>query len=332
MNINAKTTALIFELEIQHKIEENRLLILALSFLSEKATAIRTILDQLNFPDEELFSMLKLLQENEIISKNDLDLVKRVEKTSTSKTLQLQTYDDMIEEIINHLYVISGKTRSRVTEKKKKLVEKWLRKGHTVEDFIKVNIFFNEEWSNNPSMEPYIRPETLYNGKFEERLEMAESNMRQVEKFHREISYICQEYYEACVELIQEPNEEYLKKGRFTTPCSLVPLKVQKQIAFWLRKGYPIEDIVLTLRETILSWSRREDILPHISLEKIMDPKFPERVTSAKKIIENRMSTKGNRVIDDWLNDKKQNIEAAIISDKPVPVTPGTSITSLLEG
>ena len=42
-----------------------------------------------------------------------------------------------------------------------------LNEGHTLEDFIVVNEKKVKQWKNDPDMAQYLRPETLYSGKFE---------------------------------------------------------------------------------------------------------------------------------------------------------------------
>jgi len=308
VNINAKTIEQILSLQSSENIKENRLLILALSFLSAKATVIKQISTSLGFPEEEVISMVKLLQQHDIFTKKDLDLISRMEKANVS-SMNIEQYDAAVAEVVDHLAVITGKLRSRVTDKKKKLVEKWLRRGHTVEDFVKVNIFFHDLWANDPTMEMYLRPETLYNGKFESNLELAENGLNNVLKYRKEIVFICKAYYEACVSNIQEPNEEFFKSGKISEPCSLLPLKTQKQLAMWLKKGYTADVISMTIEQTVIGWSNKPTLVPHITIHKITDSKFPDRYTVADRLLKTRAAKQGVASAIDWLNSSTETDE-----------------------
>jgi len=315
MNINSKTIEKISLIQEKNNILDNRLLIFALSFLSEKATVIKTITVNLVYSKKEISKMIELLQKEDILNKKDLNIISRLEKTSVTK--KVNSLEESTIEIINHLHIISGKTRHRVTDKKKRLVEQWLRKGYKEEDLIKVNTYFHDKWSNNPSMAEYVRIETLYNTKFEERLEMAEAGLKQIDIYQQDIYDLCEVYIDICNSQIQEPNEDYLKSLKIKTHCKFLPLKVKKQIAFWLKKGYSKENLKTTIIETVISWSNKPDIIPHITLLKITDNKFPERFISANKIIQNKIAKPGVVAGIEWLKNQGESTNT-FISNKTI--------------
>ena len=81
--------------------------------------------------------------------------------------------------IIDYLNKRSGKKWSVKTKKTVQLIHKLLDNGFTVEDFEKVIDFKCKQWLNNEEMNKYLRPETLFGGKFERYLNEAPARVHQ---------------------------------------------------------------------------------------------------------------------------------------------------------
>lgn len=74
---------------------------------------------------------------------------------------------DTIKEIIDYLNSKSFKNYRHTPDKTKKAIRARLNEGFTVEDFKKVIDIKCEEWLDDPKMNTYLRPETLFGTKFE---------------------------------------------------------------------------------------------------------------------------------------------------------------------
>ena len=82
-------------------------------------------------------------------------------------------WTDETRHIIDYLNKRAGKKWSVKTKKTVQLIHKLLDNGFTVEDFEKVIDFKCKQWLNNEEMNKYLRPETLFGGKFERYLNEA---------------------------------------------------------------------------------------------------------------------------------------------------------------
>lgn len=88
-------------------------------------------------------------------------------------------WTDETRHIIDYLNKRSGKKWSVKTKKTVQLIHKLLDNGFTVEDFEKVIDFKCKQWLNNEEMNKYLRPETLFSGKFERYLNEAPARTKQ---------------------------------------------------------------------------------------------------------------------------------------------------------
>ena len=82
-------------------------------------------------------------------------------------------------EIIDFLNIQSGCSYKANTKATQEHIRARLREGYTVDDFKKVIASKVTEWGNNPKMRPYIRPNTLFAGKFESYLQEALQSEKQ---------------------------------------------------------------------------------------------------------------------------------------------------------
>jgi len=74
---------------------------------------------------------------------------------------------DSIKEIISYLNSKIGSQYRATSEKTKKHIRARLNEGFSVDDFKTVIDKKSTEWSNDPKMAQYLRPETLFGTKFE---------------------------------------------------------------------------------------------------------------------------------------------------------------------
>jgi len=72
-----------------------------------------------------------------------------------------------IVEIINYLNDVAGRNYRTTTRKTRSLIRARMNEGFTVDDFKKVIDIKIDEWKDNPKMQKFIRPETLFGTKFE---------------------------------------------------------------------------------------------------------------------------------------------------------------------
>lgn len=81
-----------------------------------------------------------------------------------------------IVEIVNYLNSVAGKSYRTSTRKTRSLIKARINEGFTVDDFKKVIDIKHAEWSLNPKMSKYLRPETLFGTKFESYLNQETKN------------------------------------------------------------------------------------------------------------------------------------------------------------
>src|SRR5690625_2701779 len=72
-----------------------------------------------------------------------------------------------IVEIVTYLNRVADKNYRHTTRKTQDFIRARMNEGFTVDDFKKVIDIKNDEWKDNPKMQKFIRPETLFGTKFE---------------------------------------------------------------------------------------------------------------------------------------------------------------------
>lgn len=90
---------------------------------------------------------------------------------------------NIVEQVINYLNDKTGKSYKSKTSKTKSLINARLKDGFTFEDFKKVIDIKSKEWLTDKAMNKYLRPETLFGGKFEGYLNQENSNLDDDEKY-----------------------------------------------------------------------------------------------------------------------------------------------------
>ena len=74
---------------------------------------------------------------------------------------------ELIKDIIDCLNLKTGKNYKPNTKKTITTIQSRIKEGFTKDDFIKVIDIKSKAWVNNPKMNEYLRPETLFGNKFE---------------------------------------------------------------------------------------------------------------------------------------------------------------------
>lgn len=90
---------------------------------------------------------------------------------NNNNTSDIENDLDVIKEIIDYLNTKSFKNYRYTPDKTKKVIRARLHEGFTVDDFKKVIDIKCGEWLNDPRMNTYLRPETLFGTKFESYLQ-----------------------------------------------------------------------------------------------------------------------------------------------------------------
>jgi len=308
MNINNPQINKILDLEKENNILNNKLLILSLTINTGKISVLKKISEEINIGKEELTLLIDILAKENILTKNDLKIISKLEGT---KLMEAENLEHMVEEVINHLNAITH-TKRRITESRKNLILRWLKRGYSIQDFINVNLLFYYKWNQDPNMEQYIRPETLYNKKFEERSEEANKEFKKIMIYETSIKNICQTYIYFFENLIVNPSLKYKTEIEFLENtrdlCQYMPFELQQRISFWLKKGFPVEDILLTIEMTVKQWSKKMELYPYINLKRIMNKDFPERVEIAKKILlANKMKLEHKEIneLENWAKEEE---------------------------
>lgn len=73
----------------------------------------------------------------------------------------------IVEQVIDHLNIRTGKSYRATTPKTISLIESRLNEGFEIDDIMRVIDIKTEQWIEDSKMKPYLRPETLFGNKFE---------------------------------------------------------------------------------------------------------------------------------------------------------------------
>lgn len=97
------------------------------------------------------------------------DMSERNAKSGTSNKIKKdkEKINNIYVEIIEYLNQKTGKRYSPKSAANQKLINGRMSEGRTLEDFKHVIDVKVDEWLNNEEMQKYLRPETLFNNKFE---------------------------------------------------------------------------------------------------------------------------------------------------------------------
>ena len=147
------------DLKRRSKIKQNRTLIKNLDSLEEKGFITKKTITgvgcQYYLADNLLtdYASTTVKQENKLISKEKNENI----------------YVTECKEVVKYLNLKTGK-KHRCNDETRALIISHFKNGFKVSDFKNVVDIKSEEWMNNPKMNQYLRPSTLFGNKFEEYL------------------------------------------------------------------------------------------------------------------------------------------------------------------
>jgi uncharacterized phage protein (TIGR02220 family) len=295
LKINAPTTKEILLLQEKHGIENNLLILFALGIDSGKATVVKTLMEEFDIDKDKISKFARILKDSNLITEKDIDLIQKLDRT---KLIDKEDYSEEISEILKHCSQVFGHKYSDIPTRVK-MIEQWLRKGYSIESFKIVNLYFAAKWGKDVTMGQYLRPETLYNTKFDTRVEEAEVEFKIILANRTHIENIYNQY------------SILMNEGTIQLECFDIPSDIQKAIVFWLKKGYSEQDIIIAIDETIKSWMTKAELIPYINIVKILDTKFPERAAIAVKRSKTSGITKqGILAVSQWLDEANNHKKA----------------------
>ena len=94
---------------------------------------------------------------------NVLSMSDKSKSKSKSKSIDI----NIVEQVLDYLNQQANKAYKSTTEKTRRLIQARVNEGFTIDDFKTVIDTKVYEWGNDPKMEQYLRPETLFGTKFE---------------------------------------------------------------------------------------------------------------------------------------------------------------------
>jgi len=204
------------------------------------------------------------------------------------------------EEIIDHLGSLVN-IKFRHTKKRIAIIESKLLQDFTVEQCKLLNLYFFEEWHNNVDMKQHLTIETLYNEKFITRIEISQKAFVDIIKYNETIKKICSFFAITYSKILQNIDISSKIEADGNDILKLVSIKTQRAIAIWAERGISEQDIMDTIYYCILEWSKRKELITKISLTKILDSKFLERLeicTRKKQLAQGLISTNSNKNLE----------------------------------
>jgi len=300
LNLNGPSIKSLIELQKKKRSEDNyyfnynRFLSFALALHTKKQTVLSSLVKELKIKDEELNLYINTLKEEELISAEDIKLLKKA-----STNIKSKDFSNEIEEIITHLNHAADRN-FRISKDTQTRIKNLLISGkYNVSDFKKVNVYFTKIWGSNPEMSKYLRPATLYNTKFETRLEEADMFFEELNKYEKSIQKICTKFH-TLISMEVYPKDKLIASETQIVDdfCSELPLNLQTSIIHWLKLGYSDDQIIQVIEVTIDHWSKKPELAKHISISKILDQKFPERAAAVKRILESKTQEKALEIFN----------------------------------
>lgn len=310
MKINSDITSKLISIQKEkeadnYMFENNRFLLFSFALLTKTSTVLKKLFEDLDYTIEEISLYVSILKENELFNLEDEKNLKRISKK------EKRNLTEEMEAIIEHLNKQVSRKLTLNSSREKRL-RTLLEEGYSVEDFKAVNFYFAKTWGNNLEMKKYIRPETLYNHSFERRLDEAKSFFEGFNSYKNEIEILCNRFNKIIENEIYS-QEKLLKANIEEELHKKLPMSLQNTIIHWLEKGFSIDIIIQTIEFTIESWSSHHIYKNHISISKILDSKFPDRVNAVYRKLENK--DKFTKEINDIENDFKKYIDISLNED-----------------
>ena len=311
MNINAQLISKLVSIQKEQKTEGNtyfnynKLLILAMAIQAKKITSANALLKELSFKEDELKMYIEILGKEEFLSADDIKFIAKIGKKSKTA---VKNFTTEVEEVLVHLNRVTGRNFRVNKTSETRIKTLLMSKKYTVSDFKRVNLYFTRKWGVEPKMAVYLRPTTLYNGTFDTRLEEADMFFAEIEKYKNEIQLLCSKFGQMIAMEIY-PKDKLLaaETEQVVDFCDEMPLNLKLSIVHWLKQGYKIKDIITTIEMTEIEWAKKAELRKHISVSKILDQKFPDRIKVVGRLLEKKSKPKKSGVskVENWIN--KQN-------------------------
>lgn len=304
MNINSTIITKILDIQKEKKSKDNdyynynKFLVFILSLQNKKAATINALLKELSFKEEEIKEYIKTLKEEGLLSVEDISFVEKLNGNFKSKNFKQE-----MEEILAHLNRVAKKrfTLNKETEKRlKSLLETG---NYIVSDFKKLHVYFNKTWGADPKMAMYLRPQTLYNQKFDNRVQESQSFFDELNEYKKQIQKICG-HFPQLISMEIYPKDKLIAEESQQTKnlCQEMPLSLQTTIVHWLKMNYTETQIIEVIEGTIEQWSKKPELAKHISISKILDNRFPERAQAVERLKNKGMILKSGVVAAEaWL-------------------------------
>lgn len=312
MNINGNIVKKLAEIQLKESQKSNsefydfnKFMLFAMAISTKKTTVINSLIQEQNFSEREIEEYLSKLNKEELLSKDDSKLIKRINGKYKSKN-----YEQEIDEIVNHFNRVANKrmrVSKTVTEKLTSLLK---TEKYEVRDFKKVSLYFTKLWSVDPKMAQYVNMDTFFRlTKFEEKLNKANDFFDELNFYKKETKKICQEFKSMI-------NMEFIQRNKLISSnycatenvsCENMPLQLQTIIIHWLKQNYSTEDIILTITGTIEQWSKKPELAQYISINKILDEKFPQRALAVKRLLDKgKILKSGVLSVENWIHQDKE--------------------------
>lgn len=293
----------------------NKFLLFSLALSTKKTPVLNSLIKEQNFSEREIEKYISKLSAEGLFSQTDAMLMKKITGNYESKN-----YEQEIDEIITHFNRVANK-RSRASKSvKDKIISLLKTNEYVVKDFKKVNLYFSRLWSRDPKMSQYVNMDTFFRlTKFDEKLNKANDFFDELNSYKKETKKLCQHFKQMII-------MEFFQRNRLITSnqcpktenltCDDMPLHLQSLIIHWLKLNYTIEEIIETIEGTIENWSKTPKFSKHISLNKILDEKFPLRASAVQNLKEKgKILKSGVSAVEDWIN-KEDSIDAWVEESK----------------
>lgn len=323
MKLDAASINEVLELQAKMQITDNKLLLFTYAIDKASITGMKHLQSVLEINNDDIGEYFAALLKAELTHKKDEQFFSKIIKVPDIEKKEnciadslgdavkeeredaLGSYTQGAKEIVDHLAELV-KIKFRHTKKRLAILESKLMQGFTVEQCKMLNLYYYEDWNESVEMKQHLTIETLYNEKFVTRLEVSQKAFSELKKYYDEIKNIC-EYYAAAYSSILHGKDlnVALEAIKEKNVLSMVRLKPQRAIVLWLDKGISENEIKDTIFYCISEWSRNKELIAKISLTKILDSKFLERldIVSRKKQLAQgtiNVNSKKNVGINEW--------------------------------
>ena len=284
----------------------NKFLLFSLALSTKKAPVLNSLIKEQNFSEREIEKYIAKLSAEGLFSQSDAQLIKKMTGKYESKN-----YEQEIEEIVLHFNRVANK-RSRVSKTVSDKITSLLKtEEYTIQDFKKVNLYFTRLWSRDPKMSQYVNMDTFFRlTKFEEKLNKANDFFDELNSYKKETKKLCLKFRQMII-------MEFFQRNRLISSnqcdnvqqmtCDDMPLQLQSILVHWLKQGYTIEEIIETIEGTVENWSKTPKFAKHISLNKILDEKFPDRANAVTNLKQKgKILKSGVSAVESWINKGKE--------------------------